>query len=92
MHVNGRIWSRKAKALEYDKPGGIKMADLVLTRCSKEKIIGNAQANIKIDAEAFSLVLEVAEETGLPLKQSASLMIKHAYKEIRFKPMERLVK
>lgn len=55
---------------------------LVLQRKKRVPIEATGQAVIRIDAESFNKVLEVADETGKSLREIVSKMVDYAYENI----------
>lgn len=63
------------------------MATLVLKR-KKRLPIEEGQAVIRIDAENYNKVLEVADETGESLRSIVSKMVEFAYENITYESEE----
>lgn len=59
------------------------MATLVLKR-KKRLPIEEGQAVVRIDAESYNKVLEVADETGESLRSIVSKMVEFAYKNVSY--------
>lgn len=64
------------------------MSNLVLKRKKRLQLETSGQAVIRIDAESYNKVLEVADETGLSLRAIASKMIDFAYENIVYEAYE----
>lgn len=59
------------------------MAALVFKR-KKRLAIDDGQAVVRIDAESYNKVLEVAEETGESIRSIVSKMVDYAYENIAY--------
>lgn len=63
------------------------MATLVLKR-RKRLPIEEGQTVVRIDAESYNKVLEVADETGESLRSIVSKMVEFAYENITYESEE----
>jgi len=59
------------------------MAALVFKR-KKRLTIDDGQAVVRIDADSYNKVLEVAEETGESIRSIVSKMVNYAYENIAY--------
>ena len=60
------------------------MANLIFKRKKRPQIEANGQVAIKINAESYNKVLEVADETGESLRSIVSKMVEFAYENASY--------
>lgn len=60
------------------------MNELIFKRRKREQICTPGQAVVKIDNEEYNKVLEVADETGLSIREVVSRMVAYAYDHVRY--------
>ncbi|WP_313132589.1 hypothetical protein [Anaerocolumna sp.] len=60
------------------------MPELVFKRKKRPAIEATGQVVIKINAESYNKVLEVADETGESLRSVVSKMVEFAYENIAY--------
>lgn len=60
------------------------MVDLVFKRRKREKIGVPGQTVIKINNEEYNKLLEVADESGLSIREVASKMVAFAYENVKY--------
>lgn len=64
------------------------MPELIFKRKKRPQIEPNGQVVIKINAESYNKVLEVADETGESLRSIVSKMVEFAYENARYESEE----
>ena len=64
------------------------MSDLIFKRIKRNRIDVPGQTVVKIDNESYNKVLEVADETGLSIREVVSRMTNYAYDHIRYETEE----
>lgn len=60
------------------------MSELIFKRKKRSQIEPTGQVVIKINAESYNKVLEVADETGESLRSVVSKMVDFAYENVRY--------
>lgn len=60
------------------------MPTLIFKRARREPIKQNGQVVIKINAESYNKVLEVADESGESLRAVVSKMVDYAYENVEY--------
>lgn len=60
------------------------MEDLIFKRRRREKISTLGRTDVKIDNEQYDKVLEVADESGLSIREVVSRMVEYAYEHVRY--------
>lgn len=64
------------------------MSDLVFKRRRRDRVDGAGQIVVKLSNSEYNKVLEVADETGLSIREVASRMVAYAYEHIRYETGE----
>ncbi|MDF2524222.1 MAG: hypothetical protein K0R31_1863 [Clostridiales bacterium] len=64
------------------------MPDLIFKRKKRPQLETSGQVVIKIDAESYNKVLEVADETGQSLRAIVSKMVDYAYENVSYSSEE----
>ena len=64
------------------------MGDLIFKRIKREKLGTPGQTVVKIDNEQYNKVLEVADESGLSIREGVSRMVEYAYEHVRYETDE----
>lgn len=64
------------------------MSGLIFKRRKRDPIDTPGQTVIKVDNEEYNKILEVADETGLSIRQVASRMIAYAYENVEYEAKE----
>lgn len=64
------------------------MGDLIFKRIKREKLGTPGQTVVKIDNEQYNKVLEVADESGLSIRDVVSRMVEYAYEYVRYENEE----
>lgn len=64
------------------------MDDLVFKRRRRDRADGTGQIAVKLSNSEYNKVLEVADETGLSIREVASRMVAYAYEHIRYETGE----
>lgn len=64
------------------------MPELIFKRRKREPNKSTGQVVIKINAESYNKVLEVADESGESLRSVVSKMVEFAYENARFESEE----
>lgn len=68
--------------LPYTVQEVIKISKLIFKRRRREQRNASGQIAVKINNEEYNKILEVADETGLSIKEATSRMVSFAYENI----------
>lgn len=60
------------------------MSELIFKRRKRDQISTPGQTVVKINNEEYNKVLEVADETGLSIREVVSRMVEYAYEHVRY--------
>ena len=60
------------------------MSELIFRRRRRDRLSGVNQTVVKVNKDQYNAVIEVADETGLSIREVASKIIEFAYQHVKY--------